>query len=104
EVASLLRSHASAGAFMEQRATSYFAGGVSAMIEGRRIGSYRVLRELGHGGMGAVFLAVRDDDSYEKQVAIKMIAGGILNHIAIERLRHERQILADLDHPNIARL
>src|SRR5437588_7081572 len=41
EVASLLRSHASAGAFMEQRATSYFAGGVSAMIEGRRIGSYR---------------------------------------------------------------
>src|SRR5207248_7713667 len=71
---------------------------------GRRVGPYRIVRELGQGGMGAVYLAVRDDGAFDKAVAIKIIGVGIVTDAAIERLRHERQILADLDHPNIARL
>src|SRR5512136_1589906 len=69
----------------------------------RRIGAYRVLRELGHGGMGTVFLAARADDQYQKRVAVKVVRG--LNSAEVVRhFRRERQILAGLDHPNIARL
>src|SRR5262249_26844178 len=59
--------------------------------------------ELGRGGMGIVYLARRADDQYRKQVAIKLIRGGIDNDDIIRRFRNERQILAELDHPNIAR-
>ncbi len=69
----------------------------------RRIGAYRVLRELGHGGMGTVYLAARADDQYQKRVAVKVVRG--LNSEEIVRhFRRERQILAGLDHPNVARL
>ena len=69
----------------------------------RRIGPYRLLRELGHGGMGTVYLAGRADDEYHKRVAIKVIRG--LDSVAIvQHFRRERQILAALEHPNIARL
>jgi serine/threonine protein kinase/tetratricopeptide (TPR) repeat protein len=69
----------------------------------RRIGAYRVLRELGHGGMGTVYLAARADDQYQKRVAVKVVRG--LNSAEVLRhFRRERQILAGLDHPNIARL
>src|SRR5207244_928811 len=71
---------------------------------GRRIGPYRVLGEIGHGGMGAVYRAVRDDDQYQKQVAIKLLRGGTGSELVIERFKAERQILANLEHPNIARL
>jgi serine/threonine protein kinase/tetratricopeptide (TPR) repeat protein len=67
----------------------------------RRIGAYQVLRELGHGGMGTVFLAARADDQYQKRVAIKVVRGGAE---VIRLFRRERQILAGLEHPNIARL
>ncbi|HUK13536.1 MAG TPA: serine/threonine-protein kinase [Thermoanaerobaculaceae bacterium] len=70
----------------------------------RRIGAYRVLGELGHGGMGTVFLAARADDQYQKLVAIKTIRGIDGGGEALRHFRRERQILADLDHPNIARL
>ena len=70
----------------------------------RRIGPYRVLRELGHGGMGVVYLAARADDQYRKRVAIKVIPIGGTSHDAIRHFRRERQILASLEHPNIARL
>ena len=73
-------------------------------MEGRRIGPYKILRELGHGGMGAVYLAVRDDDQFKKRVAIKLIRRGMDTDSIIRRFRHERQVLAALDHPNIARL
>ena len=68
-----------------------------------RIGPYRVERLLGAGGMGAVYLAVRDDDQYRKQVAIKVIptAG---DPELLGRFRAERQIMAGLEHPYIARL
>lgn len=72
--------------------------------EERRIGAYRVLREIGRGGMGSVYLAARADDEFQKLVAIKIIRRGLDTDDIIERFRSERQILATLDHPNITRL
>jgi non-specific serine/threonine protein kinase/serine/threonine-protein kinase len=72
--------------------------------EGTRIGPYRILRELGHGGMGAVYLAERDDEHYHQQVAIKLIKPGLGGDAIRKRFRNEMQILAELSHPNIARL
>ncbi len=71
---------------------------------GSRIGAYRVLREIGHGGMGTVYLAERDDENYRQQVAIKLINPGLGGETIRRRFRNEMQILADLNHPNIARL
>jgi len=71
---------------------------------GRRVGPYRIVREIGRGGMGAVYLAVRDDEQYQQQVAIKLVKRGMDSDYILRRFRHERQILADLSHPNIARL
>jgi eukaryotic-like serine/threonine-protein kinase len=70
----------------------------------RRLGPYKLVREIGHGGMGVVFLAARADDQYRKRVAIKIIPVGADSAEAIRHFRRERQILASLDHPNIARL
>jgi serine/threonine protein kinase len=71
---------------------------------GRRIGAYNILEEIGHGGMGEVYRAGRADGQYKKEVAIKLVRGGYDTAAVLERFRHERQILASLDHPNIARL
>jgi eukaryotic-like serine/threonine-protein kinase len=72
---------------------------------GRQIGSYRLLRVLGEGGMGRVFLAARADDVYRQQVAIKLMhAGFAQTQRMLLRFGAERQILADLNHPNIALL
>ena len=71
---------------------------------GARIGAYKVVREIGHGGMGTVYLAERDDEHYHQQVAIKLINPGLGGEIIRRRFRNEMQILADLNHPNIARL
>lgn len=73
-------------------------------IEGRRIGPYRVVRLLGRGGMGAVYLAARDDDQFKKEVAIKLLKRGMDTDSMLARFRQERQILANLEHPFIARL
>ena len=70
----------------------------------RRIGPYELVREIGQGGMGAVFLALRADDEYRKQVAIKLVRPGMDTEAIVNRFRYERQILASLDHPSIARL
>ncbi|MBA8882684.1 serine/threonine-protein kinase [Dokdonella fugitiva] len=69
----------------------------------REFGAWRLVRELGAGGMGTVFLAERADGQFERQVAIKLLRG-FPTREATRRLRQERQILAGLDHPNIARL
>lgn len=71
---------------------------------GRRIGAYRVTRLIGEGGMAQVFLAIRDDDLYQKQVAIKRVRQALASDFMVARLKRERQILAGLEHPNIARL
>ena len=73
-------------------------------MAGDRIGQYRVLRTLGVGGMGEVFLAERADAEFEQQVAIKVVHAGSAERGVHSRLKIERQILAQLDHPNIAHL
>ncbi|MEM7586980.1 MAG: serine/threonine-protein kinase [Acidobacteriota bacterium] len=71
---------------------------------GRHFGPYRTVREVGRGGMAVVYAAVRDDDQYRKQVAIKLIKRGMDTDTIVARFLKERQILANLEHPNIARL
>lgn len=71
---------------------------------GSRIGVYQVLRRIGRGGMGAVYLARRDDDIFDQQVAIKVLRRGRDTKEIVRRFHHERQILAQLDHSNIAKL
>jgi non-specific serine/threonine protein kinase/serine/threonine-protein kinase len=71
---------------------------------GRRLGSYEIVEELGFGGMGEVYRAVRADDEFRKQVAVKLVRSGQDSSFILNRFRNERQILASLDHPNIARL
>ena len=107
-VQGLLASHAGADDFLER------PGGLNAAVSlaldapgitaGRRIGPYRTLREIGEGGMGSVYLAAREDDEYRKEVAIKVIRCDAGSELNVRRFRQERQILADLDHANIARL
>lgn len=72
--------------------------------DGQRIGAYVVTRELGRGGMGAVYLAARADGQFEKEVAIKVLKRGTDTEEVLRRFASERHILARLDHPNIARL
>jgi serine/threonine protein kinase/Tfp pilus assembly protein PilF len=74
------------------------------LLQESNIGPYRIIRRIGQGGMGAVYLAARDDDQFKKQVAIKLIKRGMDTDFVLRRFRNERQILASLDHPNVARL
>jgi eukaryotic-like serine/threonine-protein kinase len=69
-----------------------------------RIGPWRLVHEIGRGGMGQVFLGERGDGQFEQQVAIKLLKRGMDSDAILDRFLRERQILADLDHPNIARL
>jgi non-specific serine/threonine protein kinase/serine/threonine-protein kinase len=71
---------------------------------GRQLGAYKLTRELGRGGMGAVYLAERADDHFQKRVAVKLIKRGMDTEAALRQFGHERQILAGLEHPNIAHL
>ena len=71
---------------------------------GRRIGSYEVIEMIGEGGMGSVYRAARADEQHKKQVAVKVVKRGLDTPFALTRFRAERQILANLEHPNIARL
>lgn len=105
EVQSLLASHESAGDFIELSAFSVSSiVGDSSSIIGKEFGPYKVLDEIGHGGMGAVFLAERFDGEFRHQVAIKIVRPGLDTANVRRRFLHERQILADLQHPYIARL
>ena len=71
---------------------------------GEILGVYRLVRRLGMGGMGAVYLAERNDQQFSQSVAIKLVRRGLVTRDVRSRLKSERQILATLDHPNIARL
>ena len=79
------------------------AAGAPLPHTGQRLGAWRIVREIGSGGMGTVFLAERADEQFTQQAAIKLIRG-FATEDGRRRLRQERQILAGLDHPNIARL
>ena len=108
EVESLLDSHGRAGSFIDQPnlfvAGDQIDGNEAPIPSGQLLGSYRVVRELGRGGMGAVYLAERADAEYHKCVAIKLIKRGMDTDSVLRHFRNERQILANFDHPNIARL
>jgi tetratricopeptide (TPR) repeat protein len=107
EVESLLESDRKGGQVIAEAVGSEAAAlfdAESQPLIGVRLGPYRVIREIGRGGMGAVYLATRDDDQYSKQVAIKVVKRGMDTADVLGRFRHERQILANLDHPYIAKL
>lgn len=76
----------------------------ASAAEPDRLGPYALLRRIGEGGMGAIYLARRDDDEFRREVAIKLLRGSRAGRAMLRRFRVERQILAILDHPNIARL
>ncbi len=107
EVESLLKSHEQDDAFLEHLAAVEAADLIASMPGvwiGRRLGPYELLEEIGEGGMGAVYRAARADGMYDKQVAVKLIRSGLSTGFFFSRFRNERQILAGLEHPNIARL
>lgn len=101
EVESLLAAHEEPGPFLEQSIWQLIDAHQADQLTGTAIGPYRLERQLGHGGMGTVFLATRDTEEFEQKVAIKLVRGG---EALVQRFRKERQILAGLQHPNIARL
>jgi serine/threonine protein kinase len=112
EVSSLLQSTDDADALYETPAISLFEAAdlVAAATRavpvkiGARVGPYRLIGELGQGGMGTVYLAERADGEFDQQVAIKFVGGRLGSAALLDRFREERQILAVLSHPNIARL
>lgn len=112
EVSSLLAARERAGDFLEFGAImpgdlgvgDPFAEADSATLVGTRVGPWTLDAELGRGGMGTVYLATRADQQYRQRVALKLIRPGRVSEESISRFRRERQILAGLEHPNIARL
>jgi serine/threonine-protein kinase len=111
EVESLLASHEQARDFIEAPAVAFVSDllpgeliDASKSTVGQRIGQYKVIQEIGRGGMGTVYLAERADEQYQKLVAIKVVRRGMDTQDILRRFRNERQILASLEHPNIARL
>jgi serine/threonine protein kinase/uncharacterized protein HemY len=113
EIEALIAADAASGGFLEQPFDVYLSGGTdgdgSAAAEGGssaglRVGPYRLVREVAHGGMGAVYLAERADGQFEQQVALKLVRGSMDSDEIRHRFLAERQILARLNHPHIARL
>src|SRR5215471_17249771 len=98
EVESLLASNKQAGTgFLKMPAIDLKAAVVAAPARsGRRVGAYQIVEEIGRGGMGEVYRAVRADGQYTKEVAIKLVRTGFDTASVIERFRSERQILASL--------
>jgi eukaryotic-like serine/threonine-protein kinase len=106
EVQSLLAAEAASANFLPK---ANFAKAVGSLLtaearEGQRVGPYKILREVGRGGMGVVLLAEREDEEFHQQVAIKVVKRGFDTEDILRRFRNERQILASLNHPNIAKL
>ena len=104
EVDALLAAHERAEGMLEASVAVAAAEALKDVERGRRIGAYRVLRELGRGGMGVVYLAERDDGQYEHRVAIKLLRAGPEADDLHRRFVAERQILASLKHRGIAQL
>ena len=108
DLEALLASHEPAAAFFDDLGARIGRGSgleiEAAARSGLRIGPYRLVRPIGRGGMGAVFLAERVDGQFEQQVALKLLAIDADGDRAVERFLNERRIIAALSHPSIARL
>ncbi|TVP53881.1 MAG: serine/threonine protein kinase [Gemmatimonadales bacterium] len=104
EVASLLTADSQTRGMIGQAV----GGAVDAMeteeFVGRSVGPWRIVRRIGHGGMGTVYLAERAQGEFEQRAALKLIRRGMDSEQILDRFRRERQILARLEHPEIARL
>lgn len=108
EVESLLDAGAHVRDFIEAPPVAVAAQAIAAVREepfvSREFGAYRTIREIGRGGLGTVYLAARADAVYEKEVALKLLRRGLDTDDILRRFRNEQQILARLEHPQIARL
>ena len=107
EVGKLLRANDAAQDFISEPAIVEIGLTDDVVPEGysgRQIDSYKIINEIGHGGMGTVYLANRADGSYDKPVAVKLIKRGMDTNAVLKRFVMERRILANLEHPNIAGL
>jgi len=118
EVRSLLASHDAAGRFLEPGVAALGVGALAAdafgdggdalpaarSLEGTSLGAWRIVRAIGEGGMGTVYLAERGDGEFKQLGAVKLIRHGLASEEMVRRFRRERQILASLDHPAITRL
>jgi serine/threonine-protein kinase len=109
EVETLLAADRAAGDFLEVSAGAFAASHFAEPVEspdpvGAIVGRYRLIEEIGRGGMGVVWLAERADGQFEQRVALKLVRRGVDSAELQDRFRRERQIMARLEHPNIARL
>jgi serine/threonine-protein kinase len=112
EIESLLAHEAPSESFIEDSAFSLAAEILAddnrdaerGHWENKRVGAWRILREIGRGGMGTVFLAEREGEEFQQQVALKVMRRSFAETELAHRFRRERQILASLNHPNIAHL
>ena len=109
ELDSLIASHERTGTDFLNRPLAEISlalaiHGEPSSVLGQRIGPYQIVQQIGAGGMGEVYRAFRADNEYLKQVAIKLVRAGQNSDFVIRRFKDERQILASLDHPTIARL
>jgi len=103
EVISLLSADEKQHSIFSGSATDYIAV-ADANLDGKTFGNYRAIKQIGSGGMGSVYLAERADGQFEQKVALKVVKPGMNSREIISRFEEERQILARLQHPNIARL
>ncbi|MCZ6818342.1 MAG: serine/threonine-protein kinase [Calditrichaeota bacterium] len=104
EVLALLDADASDDSFLDRPLLASSTRPHHVHTPGERIGPYRIVDEIGSGGMGAVYLAERADQTFHQRVALKVIKNGVSSEHLLKRFESERQILARLQHPNIARL
>ncbi|HSQ32031.1 MAG TPA: tetratricopeptide repeat protein [Gemmatimonadaceae bacterium] len=104
EVGALLAAHESPAGILERRLTPATTALAAEPLRDRRIGPYRVVREIGRGGMGVVYLAERDDGQFRRRVAVKVLRASPDAEELHRRFVAERQILASLSHPHIAQL
>jgi serine/threonine-protein kinase len=105
EVEELLAAYHAAEKCIEPRAGKFaLPEGWDDSFLGTRVGTYKLLERIGDGGMGTVYRAERDDGEFKQVVAVKVVRAGFHDPELLRRLRSERQILALLEHPNIARL
>jgi serine/threonine protein kinase/Tfp pilus assembly protein PilF len=103
EVLSLLNADEEGHSIFSNKPADFFSVNESRM-DGKRFGNYRIIKQIGTGGMGAVYIAERVDGLFEQKVALKIVKPGMNSSEIIKRFEEERQILARLQHPNIARL